>query len=388
MPAPARRALIATHLCGFFSLSLLQMVALATPLLGGSMGVPAATLGILAGARSLIPLLYSIHIGALMDVVGVRRVMLTFSIVCALLPPLYPLTSSVPMLIVLQLALGLASAIVWMAAQTAIARVSGGETRYTGHFSFITVIGTVVAPLLLGVAWQYGGMWLGYGLISGWGLMLTISALLFVPRRTSSARALDLRDVIPRFAAYRRAWVMLKEPVAAFIMACTFLRLATFGIIESFYPVLLQQDGHAPAVIGTLIAVGNLASSPAALASGWWVRVCRSETAALIAALALSIAAITVVPLLGSVWLLALSMTIFGFGLGVSLPLILTTLAHGVPLDEQGIAAGLRGTVNRLAAFILPVLMGLIAQIAGVEASFWLVGALLLCLLVTIRHLL
>lgn len=384
MPAPAR-GLVATYLCGFFSLSLLQMTALATPLLGGAIGVPAATLGILAGSRSLVPLIYSIHIGALMDVVGVRRVMLTFSLVCAVLPPLYPLTSSVPLLIALQLVLGLASAIVWMAAQTAIARLSGGDTRHTGRFSFVTVIGTVLAPLLLGTAWERGGVWGGYGLIGLWGAMLTGSALLFVPRSATSGRGLRLRDAIPRSAAYGRAWSMLREPVAAFIMACTFLRLASFGILESFYPVLLQQNGHSPAVIGALVAIGNLASSPAALAAGWWVRVCRSEVAALVASIALSIGAITVVPLLGPAWQLGLAMAVFGFGIGVSLPLMLTMLARGVAADEQGIAAGLRGTVNRLAAFVVPVLMGLIAQTAGVEASFWLVGGLLLMLLFTVR---
>lgn len=379
MANPVPRALVATYLCGFFSLSLLQMSALATPLLGGAVGLSAATLGVLAGCRSFAPLVYSIHIGALIDIVGVRRVMLFFSVPCAILPPLFPLASCLPLLIVLQLMLGLASAVVWLAAQAAIARVSEGETRYTGFFSFIAVIGTVVAPLLLGLAWQYGGgAQSGYGLIGIWGLLLTGSALLFVPSKPRSGRRLRLQDVIPDFAAYSRAWTILREPLAAFVIACTFLRLASFGIVESFYPVLLQQNGHDPAVIGTLVAIGNLASSPAALAAGWWVRICRSEAAALIAAIAVSVVAITVVPMLGPLWLLAVSMTLFGFGIGVSLPLVLTMLARGVSSDEQGIAAGLRGTVNRLAAFVLPVLMGLIAQAVGVEGSFWAVGGMLM----------
>ena len=171
------------------------------------------------------------------------------------------------------------------------------------------------------------------------------------------------------------------EPVAAFIMACSFLRLAAFGIVESFYPVLLQQNGHSPVLIGALVALANLASSPAALVAGWWVRVCRSERNALVASLAILIVSVTVVPVLGSVWLLGLSMTCFGFALGVSLPLLLTMLSRGIVPQEQGIAAGLRGTINRLAAFVLPVAMGLVAQVSGVGGSFWVVGGALLALL-------
>src|SRR5690606_11960780 len=106
----------------FFSLSLLQMVALATPLFSNHIGLSAALLGIMAGARSLAPLVYSIHLGSVMDRVGVSRIMLLFAASGVLLAPLYPLLPYPPILVGLQLLLGLAAAISWMGAQIAIAR--------------------------------------------------------------------------------------------------------------------------------------------------------------------------------------------------------------------------------------------------------------------------
>jgi predicted MFS family arabinose efflux permease len=49
--------------------------------------------------------------------------------------------------------------------------------------------------------------------------------------------------------------------------------------------------------------------------------------------------------------------------------------------DSQGKAVGLRTTVNRLAILIVPVIMGAVAEILGIAASFYIVGALLIALM-------
>lgn len=383
---PSRRSLATAFATGFFSLSLLQMVALATPLFSNHIGLSAALLGIMAGSRSLAPLIYSIHLGSVMDTVGVRRVLLLFAAMGIVLPPLYPLFPSPAILIVLQLLLGLAAATAWMAAQIAIARSSGGSTRYMSWFSFITVAGSVIGPLLLGYVWDGSGPSGGYGLISLWSFFLLLSTLAMKPRQAQSGRSLRWRDVIPSPSAYLRAWHILKEPLGAFIIACTFLRLAVFGVVESFYPAYLQQNAHSPLTIGMLVALGNLVSAPAALGAELWVRVTGSERMALLTSIIISIVAISVTPLFQSLWALAAAMGVFGLGFGVSLPLIMALLSRGVPPDQQGVAAGLRGTMNRLAAFIVPIMMGFIVEVSSIAVAFWIIGALLFagCMLVAV----
>lgn len=384
---PTRRNLATAYSTGFFSLSLLQMVALATPLFSNHLGLSAALLGVMAGARSLAPLVYSIHLGSVMDRVGVRRIMLLLAASGVLLAPLYPILPHPSILIVLQLLLGLAAAICWMGAQIAISRSGSGSARYMARFSFITIAGSVLGPLLLGFVWDRAGPEGGYGLISLWSVLLFLAALAMKPRQPQSSQSLMWRDMIPSPRAYVQAWQILKKPVGAFVIGCTFLRLASFGVVETFYPAYLQQVAHSTLTIGLLVALANLVSSPAAFLAEAWVKVTGSERVALLTSIAVSIVAIAATPLFESVWALAVGISVFGLGFGMSLPLIMVLLSRGVPADEQGLAAGLRGTVNRLAAFIIPVMTGIIVEFSSIEAAFYVIGVILLALCIGLTFL-
>ncbi len=60
--------------------------------------------------------------------------------------------------------------------------------------------------------------------------------------------------------------------------------------------------------------------------------------------------------------------------------------SKSVGRHEQGAVVGLRQTVNRMAAIIIPPVMGAVADHWGLEESFIIMGAglLFLCLLVLI----
>lgn len=370
--------LLATYSSGFFSLSLLQMVAVATPLWGNHLGLSVAMIGIAAGCRSISPLIYSIHLGSLMDVVGVRRIMLFFAVQCAVLPLLYPWFPSAGMFALLQLLLGLASSTAWMASQTAIARIAAGDSTKTGWFSFFTSAGTVVGPLALGFVWNEGGAGAGYGLIAFWGFCLLASCLVLPPRKDIVRPKLNVRHLVPRLGSYLGGLTMMRRSVVIFVIACTFVRLGSVSMLESFYPLLLQGFGFSAATVGVLFAIGNLTSSPSSLLAGPWVRICGSPRRGLIISVAISSAAIAVTPALSTFWPLAIAISFYGLGIGVSMPLIFTLLSKGVEADQQGLVAGLRATANRLAGFVLPVTMGIIAEMAGIAAAFWIVGLALL----------
>jgi len=40
-----------------------------------------------------------------------------------------------------------------------IAQLAEGETEYLGRFNFFARIGTTVAPMVGGAAWDLGGVW-------------------------------------------------------------------------------------------------------------------------------------------------------------------------------------------------------------------------------------
>jgi len=67
--------------------------------------------------------------------------------------------------------------------------------------------------------------------------------------------------------------------------------------------------------------------------------------------------------------------------MGVSSAVSLSALSGIVPDEFQGRAFGLRMTINRALSAALPVVMGAVVEIAGLEMAFYLVCALALAVL-------
>ena len=59
----------------------------------------------------------------------------------------------------------------------------------------------------------------------------------------------------------------------------------------------------------------------------------------------------------------------------------ISVLGRAIAANEQGLGAGLRTTVNRLASSVVPPLMGAVAEFVGIKNSFYVMGALLLIIL-------
>jgi hypothetical protein len=65
-------------------------------------------------------------------------------------------------------------------------------------------------------------------------------------------------------------------------------------------------------------------------------------------------------------------------------------MSRGAGTTAQGKAAGLRTSANRLAATLIPPAMGAVAEFAGLEMSFYIIGSFvlaLLCLAAVYAHL-
>ena len=100
----------------------------------------------------------------------------------------------------------------------------------------------------------------------------------------------------------------------------------------------------------------------------------RAHTTLLIMVI-MSIACITITPILGnSLDLLILFSGGRGFALAVSLVILISLIAQYTPPDMQGKAMGLRVTVNQMAWFVAPIIMGFSAESFGRENSFYIMG--------------
>src|SRR5215467_12108843 len=177
MPSARSRLPASLYVAGPFAQGYTQLYNFPVPLYGLSLGMSAGEIGMLVAGRSLLAMFLSIHVGVLMDRFGTRRVSLFFVWTAIALAPVFPLLPWFWPLLLLQIVNGGALQFAWSGSQTLIAQLAEGEAEYLGRFSFFARIGTTVAPMIAGVAWDFGGAWPAYALGCAWGAALTLAQL-------------------------------------------------------------------------------------------------------------------------------------------------------------------------------------------------------------------
>src|SRR6516162_5290785 len=390
MNAFRSRPLTSLYVAGPLSMGYVDFYTFLIPLYALSLGFDASEIGILVGARSIVAMVLSIHIGVLMDRFGTRKVTLFFVWTSMVLAPLFPLVPSFWGLLVLQLVNGAAVSFAWSGAQTLIAQLATGETRYLGRFTFFARLGSTTAPMLGGAVWDFGGTWLSYLIGVVWGGVLIV-AVLFAPEaeffasphEEGAARAeFRARDVWPRLTDYWISLRLLAIPAIALSLAIMAMRNSTYSIQTSVYVVYLKQVGLVGTTIGMLFAAAEIASGFGALLAGRAVRLGNAQRT-MLSGTAISILLIALTPLLGGILaLLLLFQVVRGWLEGVIQPLVLSVQARAAGRHQQGAVVGLRQTGQRFTSIVVPPIMGTIADRSGVGESFFILGGFMLLLCV------
>ncbi|HUC72620.1 MAG TPA: MFS transporter [Stellaceae bacterium] len=385
MPSFQSRPPGSLYVAGPFAMGYTEFYNFLIPLYGLSLGMSASKIGMLVGARSLLAVFLSIHVGVLMDRFGTRRVTLFFVWTAMALAPVFPLLPWFWPLLLLQVVNGGALQFAWSGSQTLIAQLAEGEAEYLGRFSFFARIGTTLAPMIAGVAWDFGGVWPSYALGFAWGIALTLALLRAPeapiaghdPRRRARFRFID---VLPRLPDYVRCFALMAIPAVATTMAIIFLRTATNGVQSSLYVVYLKGVGLTGTAIGTLFAAIEITSGLGSLFAGRAMRLGDPQRT-MLSGTVLSILLICVTPFTGGIFaLLFVAQAARGWLQGVVQPMMFSVQAKAVGPHRQGSVVGLRQTMNRLAAIVIPPAMGVIADHWGAGQSFVILGTILLVL--------
>jgi MFS family permease len=379
--APASfRTLWATYAAGLTTNALNLMMKVVVPLWAVHLQMSPSAIGIAVGAGGLLPFFLSIHGGALMDKFGTRRVNLVFAVVAAVTVALYPVLPWAAAVIALQLVYGLSSNIGWMGAQALIVQYAPGDTGAIARFSMASRLGNLGAPTLIGFVWDVIGPWGTFLFIVLWSLGTLVALLVLPPTYTDlggAARRTGIRDVVPRLSEYVKAFSMIAIPAVAFIVAITFLRIASSAMQGSFYVVYLQNMGFSGVFIGTLIGIGEGFGMFGAGIAGWLERSFKPHWI-LILFVAASIFFVAITPFVGGIgWILVVTSALRGNAQGLSQPVMFAILSRAVDPTEQGMSIGLRTTANRFATIVVPSAMGLLVDFTGIEASFFWMGVIL-----------
>ena len=378
---PQTSNLPATYASGLFSMGQAELLTFVVPLWAVLQGAEPAEIGILVGARSALTFVLAIHGGALMDRLGTRRVMLFFTAMTGLVAAAYPFLPWLAVMIVLQMLIGYSSNMTWIGAQTLIAQVTGGDASRIGTFSFYSRIGTILAPLLMGLLWDLAGPQISFLGITVWSSCMFFAVL----RIENPQKAEDVvgkiawRDLLPKMSDYTGSLKLAVLPAVAFTLAISFTRHATNAAESSFLIVYLKNLGYTGTLIGALFSFAEIFNGLGSLG----VRFLRGMSTAwlMIGFTASSIVLLALTPMFGSIFfLLCLAHSIRRLSEGIVQPLMFALQARAVPREVQGSIVGLRVTNNRLASIVTPVIMGYVVQWFGLDNGFYVMGALLLAI--------
>ncbi len=386
--APAS-AIYATYGVGFASNGVAMMLKVIIPLWAIELQFSASQIGIAIGLSALMPFLFSIHGGVLMDRLGTRRVTMAYGLTTTLLCPLYPVFPFFAAVLVLQLITGLTSSMVWVGAQSLIVRYTKGKTSLIARFSVAARCGTLLGPVAIGAIWDLAGPWGAFFFVGGAGLLVLV-ALFKVPdtheieQAAAEPTKTRLKDLIPKWQDYAGAFSLIAIPTVAFVVAMTALRNSSTGIQTSFYIVYLNEIGFLGTMIGVLIGVSEGAGILGALMAGWWEKFFRPHWV-LIGFAVVSLAFVSITPVLGGIFvLLIIATTGRGYAQGLTQPVMFGVLARAVDSSVQGASIGLRTTSNRLSSVVVPFVMGFVADSVGIENSFYVCGGILIACCVVV----
>ena len=388
------KAEFTSYSTAFISIGILPMIQLIVPLWCLiSLGMSATMIGIAAGARSALAAIFSIHSGAVLDRLGVRRVMIWctgISVVLSLLYPLVPWLSSVlaiqlVLIIILQLLTGFLHTIGWIGAQTQIGQLTRGSPKHMGRFTAVSNVANFFTPPLAGWAWDVGqatpigGAWAGFGIIAVCNIALWISvALMPVPQTITTPKERPrLRDLWPRLIDYQEAFRLFLIPSVAFVVMASLFMNGLIQVRMNFMSIYMESIGYEGRVIGLITGTAFLIAGITALPTEQ-ARKYLAPHWIVIVMILLSAIGNAIVPIFEGLPGLTLSTVLFGAGVGLGMAYILMLLSKSVPVRQFGLSVGLRTTGNRVGATIVPPLAGFAIDLAGgdIGAGFYVMSIL------------
>ena len=344
-----------------------------------SLGYDAGDVGLVAAAYALLPLLAAIPLGRYSDR---RHAGSLIGAGCGLQAGACVLLAVADTALTLGLAstvLGLGHLAVALGVQDVIARESRPES-HDQHFGLLTAgvsLGQLVGPLVAGAVLAESS---GTALTSATSRAMVVGAAIAAGAAIFGFLAQRLQPAAPfvRAAETRSGSVktILATPGVPAGIFASIAVLAAADIFTAYMPVLGEERGISPGVIGVLLALRAASSLASRLWIGRLVAFAGRLRLMTLSAIAAAFAFCGVALSDDVAVLVALSL-VAGFGLGFGQPLSMTLVAQLVPQHTRATALSVRISGNRIGQITAPAAAGLVAGAAGSAAAFWLLAAVL-----------
>ncbi|MFC9749384.1 MFS transporter [Streptomyces niveus] len=392
-----RRWLLRLVIAFAFSQAAVSMARPAVSYRALALGADERAVGVIAGVYALLPLFAAVPLGRRTDRGRCVPLLAVGAVLIGVGCGLSGTAGSLAALAAWSGVMGLGHLCFVIGAQSIVARRSSPaeQDRNFGHFTIGASLGQLVGPVAAGL------------LVSGHdGAMGRTSALALVVSAGVAAVSLTcLRrieaPVIPAGTTAgpgkkpkRRGktepakkskskpgkvsvWRILRTRGVPSGILVSLAVLSATDILTAYLPVVGEERGISPTVIGVLLSLRAAAAIACRLVMTPMIQR-MGRTVLLTGSCLLGGLLCAGIALPVPVWGLALMLVALGFCLGVGQPLSMTTVVRAAPEEARSTALALRLTGNRLGQVAAPASAGLVAGIAGTGAPFMMLGVLLL----------
>jgi MFS family permease len=333
------------------------------PLYVESLGIGGLWLGVIFGIFSLSRSLITPLFGRISDRRGRKLIIQAGLLGYTLISLAYIWAQTAPLLAIVRIVHGVASAMVLPVAQAYVGDLSpkGEEGRWMGVFSASFVAGWGIGPLMGGVlADSFGANAAFYGM-GIFNLIALIGATLFLPRREPE------RVIVSQSGSLN---TLTANPMARGLSLLMFIYYFATAATIAFFPILVTRTGgHSASVVGMLIGVQVLMATVVQLNGRMADRFNRRRLT-IIGGLMVAVQT-ALLPLSGDLWYLVALNIIAGVGSAVS------SVSSNALMVEEGRKYGMGSTVSLynmvggIAMAAGPVAGGVITEVIGVNAAFY-----------------
>lgn len=345
-------------------------VAPAFPGIQEEFGVSAGQVGLLITVFTLPGVLLTSVAGVLSDKYGRRTILVPSLLLFGVAGAACAFARNFELLLGLRVLQGVGAAALGAINVTLIGDLFSGRDRLAalGYNSSVLSVGTASYPAIGGALATFGWFY-PFALPV---LAVPIALLvLFSLRNPEPHNDQSLKEYAGSI------WEHIKDRLVVGILIgnlVTFIVL--FGAMITYLPTLMYDNfGATPLVIGVVVASASLTT---ALTSTQLSRLTSrfSEKPLIRASFVLYAAALILVPLVPSVWLLLVPTVIFGIAQSLNIPNSFSLLNEAAPPENRGAFMSINSTVLRLGQTLGPVLMFAAAIPFGLGAAYFAVAVL------------
>lgn len=358
-----------------------------------ALGASTVEIGLVHGAFSLLPAVFAVALGRVVDRGGDVLYLALAMLLYSLGTGWAALAGSLVVLTLTQVVGGIGHILNLVASQTMIANrgpAAQRDNRFGAYF-VANSIGQLAGPVVAGVVAGSAALVAGTGALAMAGYDLGDGQRVFWLATASTLVAMALALVLVRRdrrqapgSRARRPGTRRESIVQAArrtaggpgmpaAMTVSIIVIAALDVFIAYLPAYGEASGIAVAAVGLLLSVRAGASLVARLFIGRAIGLL-GRGRVLVASMVLAGTGIAMLAVASDSWWLLVAAIAIGVGLGLCQPMTISWVADQSPRDERATALGVRITATRVAMLIVPTLMGIVAGSAGIKAIFWVLA--------------